>query len=568
MGRVHERLATGTLGVLMLFAGTAMGGGVLLESGVDSAPAKSKQAQAAPKKATPAKSAPAKRAPSRQAAPSRQSKPAPRATPSRSQPTRSSPSSSRPSRSQPAKTQPAQTSPARTKPARTQPARTQPARTQPSRTQPAKTQPSRKQPTKSQPSKTQPTRVQPQPTRPKQVQPTRPEPSRVEPSRPQPSNVRPSQPRPAEVQPSRVQPRPSDGVKDGGQPGTNPGTGPSGVNRGPDRGVVRRAVSGGQVVPSERKRGTPEGFAIDRVRDSYVDRMRGTGKTGVGGRMQGHPDESDGHHDDGHHDDHHGGHSGDNHHGDDWHVDIDINIWTHPSYCPSGWWYVYGDYNNDGYTDYVCTNGSYSVYWYGWSGAYWDCSPWYGWYSSRYSYRWWSYSVPDRYRGVVYGVDAELVDEPGPMPATVQDVLPEAVPLSAVEVARLEMSLEAYRAHLSEYPDDWLALRELGLAMIRSGQRGDGVAMVSYAYSQDPLLAYDVVPVELFEGDAHELRDAVVSVVGWGHRNPSASAWLTVAVLMQAEGRDGPAIKMIDRAAEYGLDGAIADQMRGALVKR
>lgn len=285
--------------------------------------------------------------------------------------------------------------------------------------------------------------------------------------------------------------------------------------------------------------------------------------------MVDHPDESGGHHD-GHHDDHH-----DDHYGDDWHIEIDINFWSHPTYCPGGWWYVYGDYNNDGYTDYVCTNGSYSVYWYGWSGAYWDCSPWYGWYSNRYSYRWWNYSIPDRYRGVVYGVDTELVDSPGPTQSMAQDVLPEAVPLSAVEVARLEMSLgqpdvaiEAYRAHLSEYPSDWLALRELGLAMIRTGQRGDGVAMIGYAHSQDPLLAYDIIPVELFGGDAHELRDAVVQVVGWGHRNPSSSAWLSVAVLMQGEGRNGPALKMIERAEQLGLDPAIADQMRGALIQR
>ena len=167
------------------------------------------------------------------------------------------------------------------------------------------------------------------------------------------------------------------------------------------------------------------------------------------------------------------------------------------------------------------------------------------------------------------------MDEPSTiMVDAVPETMPEAVPLSAVEVARLEMSIgnpgvaiEAYRAHLSDYPDDWYALRELGIAMIRDGQRGDGIAIIGYAHSQDPLLAYDAIPVELFEGDGRLMRDELVKVVGWAHRNPSASAWLTVAVIMQGEGRAGPAMKMIDRAQDHGLGFEVADQMRSALVQ-
>jgi len=174
----------------------------------------------------------------------------------------------------------------------------------------------------------------------------------------------------------------------------------------------------------------------------------------------------------------------------------------------------------------------------------------------------------------VYGTDAELVDEPTSYVAEVPDTIPEAVPLSAVEVARLEMSIgnpdvaiEAYRAHLSSYPEDWYTLRELGIALIRDGQRGDGIAMIGYAHSQDPLLAYDSIPVELFEGDERLMRDVLVSVVGWAHRNPSSSAWLTVAIIMQGEGRNAPAMRMIDRAQDHGLGFEVADQMRSALIQ-
>ncbi len=92
--------------------------------------------------------------------------------------------------------------------------------------------------------------------------------------------------------------------------------------------------------------------------------------------------------------------------------------------------------------------------------------------------------------------------------------------------------------------------------------------MIGYAHSQDPQLAFDVMPVELFEGDARLMRDTLVKVVGWAHRNPSASAWLSVAIIMQGEGRNGPALKMIDRAQQYGLDRGVADQMRSAMVQR
>lgn len=364
-------------------------------------------------------------------------------------------------------------------------------------------------------------------------------------------------------------------------------TGPSDASdRGSTRPVSTRdldatpacVLSAGRTVTRTKKEGTPSGFDIDQARKSFARRMDAGTRGDAGGKMDDFPGSSgdtDGDTGHGLGDDHHDHHD----HGDDIDIDIDIDIdyWSHPTYCPGGWWYAWGDYDHDGFIDYVCTNGSYSVYWYNWGGSYWDCSPWFGWYGwygwSSGRYYWWRNTIPDSYRGVVYGIDAELLDEPTPDPVgDVPETQPEAVPLSAVEVARLEMSLgnpqiaiEAYRAHLSTYPDDWYALRELGLALIRDNQRNDGIALVGYAHSQSPTLAFAPIPVELFGGDAQVMRDALVSVVGWAHRNPSASAWLTVAVLMQGEGRNAPALKIIERAEGLGLGYDIAGQMRSAL---
>lgn len=341
-----------------------------------------------------------------------------------------------------------------------------------------------------------------------------------------------------------------------------------------------RVLSAGRAVTRAKKEGAPSGFDVNEAKNAFARRVGGGTQSGVGGKMDTHPDEpgtghggGGGAHGGGH-DDYHGGHHND-HHDDNWHIDIDINFWSHPTYCPTGWWYVWGDYDHDGHLDYVCTNGSYSVYWYNWSGSYWDCSPWYGWYPTRYRTYWWRYSIPDSYHTVIYGTESELLDAPTTYAVEeMPESIPEAVPLSAVEVARLEMSIgnpgvaiEAYRAHLSTYPEDWYALRELGIALIRDGQRGDGIAMIGYAHSQDPLLAYDGIPVELFEGDSRVMRDALVSVVGWAHRNPSSSAWLSVALIMQGEGRNAPALRMIDRAQDQGLGFEVADQMRSALLQ-
>lgn len=372
------------------------------------------------------------------------------------------------------------------------------------------------------------------------------------------------------------------------------------------QGVKKVTPGVSRLTPVVKADQAPRGFDLDRVKQSYLSRTGsgGTSKS-VGSKMDeldegGSP--GDGAHDDGHDDhgdhhddDHHGDHHHDDHHDDDWSVHIDIDFYFDDDNCPSGWWYLYGDYNGDGYTDYVCTNGYRSVYWYGWGGSYWGASPWYGWYGGGYNYgygsgygsgynngysdgySWWYNSVSERYRGTVDGgVDGDLIDDPSYSATPNQpDEMPEAMPLSALEVARLEMSLgepeiaiDAYRAHLSSYPDDWNAVRELGLAMLRVGDRGDGIALISYAYSMDPELARWAVPVSLFSDSERILRDVVISTVGWGHRNPSSSVWLTVAVLMQGEGRDGPALRMVERAYEHGLAPDVGSVMEIVLSHR
>ena len=338
-----------------------------------------------------------------------------------------------------------------------------------------------------------------------------------------------------------------------GRPLITTGTVPSGFDR---EGALKRfndnRGDGFGGVGNGLGTGSGGGASDDDYHDGYKD-----------GYHDGHDDgHDDGYHDgyhDGHHDghnDHHGGHHGNHHY--------------------SGWYVVINDYDHDGYSDWACTNGFYTIWWYGGYSSYVGYGWGYGGYSGYYyGYPYWWHRYPYSYRGPVYGVNQEfnITIEMAADTAEAQ-VDPGTYTLDAIEVARMLMSagatgdaVDAYEAHLDLYPDDWIAVRELGVAKMLTGSYLDGVALLHYAYSSDPMLAAQPLGAELFEGSSAVLRDAVVDLVRWGHRNPSAGVWLGVAVLMQAEERDAVAMNMLDRAGQYGLDPAIGDAMRAELVR-
>ncbi len=258
----------------------------------------------------------------------------------------------------------------------------------------------------------------------------------------------------------------------------------------------------------------------------------------------------------GHH--HHHGHSTHGHH---------VGCY----YCTNSWYLVIRDYNGDGYLDYACTNSFTTVWYYGgFNGFGYGFGSGWGQYSFRYSFSTryrggYGYYSPYQYRGPVYGPDQEFVVEGEQAGDEIEEGTYE---LSPIEVARLFMSvgalddaIVAYGSHLDEYPDDWFAIRELGIAKMLEHQYLDGVALIHYAYSGLPELAGAPIEMVVFEDSEAVLRDLVLDMVRWGHKSPSAGAWLTVGALMQAQGREPVARKMIDRAADHGLDIEIVDSM-------
>ncbi len=107
-------------------------------------------------------------------------------------------------------------------------------------------------------------------------------------------------------------------------------------------------------------------------------------------------------------------------------------------------------------------------------------------------------------------------------------------------------------------------MRRLAVALLKDKRLEEGVAMMAMAYRTDSLLADETLIGSLFDDD-QELRRLLQKCVIHANRTELASAWLTVAVMMQAEDRDERALKMVDRASEAGLDTEIVDSMKRAL---
>ena len=127
-------------------------------------------------------------------------------------------------------------------------------------------------------------------------------------------------------------------------------------------------------------------------------------------------------------------------------------------------------------------------------------------------------------------------------------------------------AIGAYGVHLEQHPEDWIAAREFGVALLAARRDADAVTVVSDVYARDPGIGLIPLNPGLF-GDEHPraLRELVVRAVRHAHRVETGEAWLLVAVLMQSEGRTERALQMLERAIEFGLDPEVGGGLREAL---
>lgn len=117
-------------------------------------------------------------------------------------------------------------------------------------------------------------------------------------------------------------------------------------------------------------------------------------------------------------------------------------------------------------------------------------------------------------------------------------------------------------ARLADAPGDYEALRLLGIARFAGGERDAGVQTLSMAYALRPELGLAPVSLSALGGD-REARALTVRAVRHAHDRASGPAWLLAAVLLQSRGGVDAAGRTLDRAVEAGLEGYIADWIRG-----
>lgn len=130
---------------------------------------------------------------------------------------------------------------------------------------------------------------------------------------------------------------------------------------------------------------------------------------------------------------------------------------------------------------------------------------------------------------------------------------------SANEAVRL------LREHLRADASDTRALRALSLALLDAREFEDAAAVMGLAYRTDPGLANEAIAYGSAGLSEARLRDLLTRAVGFAHKVNSASAWLTVGAIMQAQGRDALALTMLERARKAGLEPAVFDAMAAEL---
>ena len=192
--------------------------------------------------------------------------------------------------------------------------------------------------------------------------------------------------------------------------------------------------------------------------------------------------------------------------------------------------------------------------------------PYYGWLYPSYGY-----GGYNSYYGAIDGSYYETVPSTYSYPAP-QAVPPEpAEPLTDDELAARKLgaghasdAIDLYRVFLRDNPDDAHAMRGLALALLADSRFKEGVAMMAMAYRTDPPLADEAIDAQMF-GSKKGLRGQVRRCVIHANRTGLASAWLTVAVLMQAEDRDDRALKVLQRARDAELETVVADNLLRSL---
>jgi hypothetical protein len=152
-----------------------------------------------------------------------------------------------------------------------------------------------------------------------------------------------------------------------------------------------------------------------------------------------------------------------------------------------------------------------------------------------------------------------VTQTPAPPPTTLERAQ------TMLRAGRVEEAVSLFQDHLRTKKDDAGAMRSLAIALLRSGEPVQAGAMMRMAYRADPGLAETPLDLNGHFGDDGDIRQSLVRAVKYANESESASGWLVVAVLMQAEGRNSHAARMLTKASAEGLEDAVVESLTTAL---
>lgn len=159
-----------------------------------------------------------------------------------------------------------------------------------------------------------------------------------------------------------------------------------------------------------------------------------------------------------------------------------------------------------------------------------------------------------------------------PPPVAQQERLEPVRELTAIDYAwhhlragEADAAVRAFREHLRAEPQDADAVRGMALALMESRKFEEAIALMAHAYEMDPSLAWRPIDPNVMPRGERGVRQHLSRMVQHAHRLDTASSWLMVTVLMQAEGRENVALRMLDRARDKGLRGTVGTEMWLAL---
>lgn len=220
-----------------------------------------------------------------------------------------------------------------------------------------------------------------------------------------------------------------------------------------------------------------------------------------------------------------------------------------PVFCPPGWnWWPWGSGGT------ALWNGTnFVLFWNGWPvPAY----------------------VPGPFGGQTFLYDENLLPGASRQPVNTQANQPPPQPspfeigVAAFRAGNTQAAVQILNNVVAADKEDTIAMRILALALLEQREPDNAAAMMRQAYRMDPTLASRVLEVDALALTSSRRTSLINRAVEYANRVGSASGWLTVAVLMQADGRFELARRMLKRAADEGLEPDVRKAFEAAISAR